>query len=65
VLNDIALRLGDDAAEVRYAAAVVLAGYGAQARPALPNLRACLEDPVEKVAQCAAGAIKLIELPRP
>ena len=60
---DITLRLSDTAAEVRYAAAVVLASYGANARSALANLRACLQDPVEKVAKCVAGAIKKIESP--
>jgi HEAT repeat protein len=59
----VASRLGDPSAEVRYAAAVVLAGYGETARRALPNLRTCLQDPVEKVAMCATGAIKKIESP--
>jgi HEAT repeat protein len=63
IFDSIILRLGDPAAEVRYAAAVVLASYAANARRALPNLRACLQDPVEKVAQCAAEAIKTIEFP--
>jgi hypothetical protein len=46
---------------VRYAAAVVLAGYGSHARSALTPLRACIQDPVEKVAMCAAAAVKKIE----
>ena len=54
----ITARLGDPAPEVRYAAAVVLASYGANARSALTALRACLQDPVEKVAMCAAAAVK-------
>jgi HEAT repeat protein len=63
IYDSVASRLGDPSAEVRYAAAVVLAGYGETARRALPNLRACLQDPVEKVAMCATGAIKKIESP--
>jgi len=60
---DVALRLSDTAAEVRYTAAIVLASYGANARSALAVLRNCLQDPVEKVAMCVAGAIKKIESP--
>jgi HEAT repeats len=57
------LRLNDTSAEVRYAAAVVLASYGENARSSLTALHACLQDPVEKVAKCSAGAIKKIESP--
>jgi len=61
VVPGIAARMGDPDGEVRYAAAVVLAGYGARARPALAILQTCLQDPLEKVARCVAGAIKMIE----
>ncbi len=60
---EIVQRLSDTSVEVRYAAAVALAHYGAGARSALAALRACLQDPEEKVAKCVAGAIKMIEFP--
>jgi HEAT repeat protein len=57
----VAARLGDPAADVRYAAVVVLSGLGAEARSSLAPLRALLQDPEERVANCAAAAVRWIE----
>ena len=63
IISDVTERLTDTSPEVRYTAAVVLSSYGGDAGPALTALRLCLRDPEEKVANCAAGAIQMIEAP--
>ena len=52
--------LGDEDADVRFAAVIDLAGYKDQAAPAVASLRKLLKDPRENMRSAAADTLGLI-----